>query len=75
MARNCPKNNRQNTTIRTNTTSTPPPSSTTTTPTNQETKLTIAQQIHALENKMSEEERGAYLDARDMGEDFCSAEL
>jgi hypothetical protein len=37
--------------------------------------LTIAQQIRTLENQMSEEERGAYLDARDMGEDFCSAEL
>jgi hypothetical protein len=76
MARNCPKNNRQNTIIRTNTTtSIPPPSSDTTIPTKQEPKLTIAQQIRALENQMSEEERGAYLDARDMGEDFCSAEL
>jgi hypothetical protein len=26
-----------------------------------------------LEEKMSEEEHGNYLDARDMGEDFCSA--
>jgi hypothetical protein len=31
------------------------------------------QQIRALEEKMTEEERGNYLDARDMGEDFCSA--
>jgi hypothetical protein len=35
----------------------------------------IAQQIADLEMRMTEEERGAYLDARDMGEDFCDAEL
>jgi hypothetical protein len=31
--------------------------------------------IQALEDAMTEEERGEYLDARDMGEDFCSAEF
>jgi hypothetical protein len=36
-------------------------------------KLTIAQQIRMLEEKMTEEERGTYLDARDMGQDFCDA--
>jgi hypothetical protein len=45
------------------------------TPTKPGPKLTIAQLICALENQMTKEERGAYLDARDMGEDFCSAEL
>jgi hypothetical protein len=79
MARNCPKNTNRNpvarttdsttstatTDIATNVVVTPPPKPT----------LTIAQQIRALENRMTEEERGAYLDARDMGTDFCSAEL
>jgi hypothetical protein len=37
--------------------------------------LSYAQQIRALEAKMSDEERSLYLDARDMGEDFCSAGL
>jgi hypothetical protein len=37
--------------------------------------LTKAQQIAALEEAMTEEERGEYLDARDMGQDFYSAEL
>ena len=46
---------------------TPPP---TTTP-----KLTRAQHIRAIEEEMDKEERGAYLDARDMGEDFCTAGL
>ena len=36
-------------------------------------KLTKAQQIHALEEAMAEEERAEYLDARDMGQDFWSA--
>jgi hypothetical protein len=36
-------------------------------------KLTIAQQIRMLEEKMTEEERGTYLDAWDMGQDFCDA--
>jgi hypothetical protein len=38
-------------------------------------KLSYAQQIRVLEAKMSDEERSLYLDARDMGEDFCSAGL
>ena len=37
-----------------------------------ESKLTKAQQILAIKESMDEEERGAYLDARDMGEDFYS---
>ena len=37
-----------------------------------EPKLTKAQQILAIEESMDEEERGAYLDARNMGEDFYS---
>ena len=37
-----------------------------------EPKLTKAQQIMAIEESMNEEEQGAYLDARDMGEDFYS---
>jgi hypothetical protein len=38
-------------------------------------KLSYAQQIRALEARMSDEERSLYLDARNMGEDFCSAGL
>ena len=37
--------------------------------------LTRAQQIRALEDSMTEDERSAYLAARDMGKDICSAEL
>jgi hypothetical protein len=36
-------------------------------------KLTIAQQIRALKEKMTEEEHGTYLNAWDMGQDFCNA--
>jgi hypothetical protein len=36
-------------------------------------KLTIAQQIHTLKDKMTEDECGAYLDACDIGQDFCNA--
>jgi hypothetical protein len=36
---------------------------------------TILQQIVDLEGQMTEEERGNYLDARDMNEGFCDAEL
>jgi hypothetical protein len=36
-------------------------------------KISLAQKIRTLEEKMTEEEHGNYLDARDMGEDFCSA--
>jgi hypothetical protein len=89
MARNCPKNanaqnasNRQNANVQevsansTNTPATPPTSSpapNTLPP--PPPKLSYAQQIRALEAKMSDEERSLYLDARDMGEDFCSAGL
>jgi hypothetical protein len=51
------------------------PSSTPSVPPPPPPKLSYAQQIRALEAKMSDEERSLYLDARDMGEDFCSAGL
>ena len=79
MARDCPKNTNRNTTLNAHETTTEtknlnPPSDTPTTnnktPT---TKLTRAQQIRALEEAMEDEERAAYLDARDMGSDFWSA--
>ena len=71
------------TTTDTNTTNAPTPNvpivaTTTTTPTPTTTttpKLTRAQRIRAIEEEMDEEERGTYLDARDMGEDFCAAGL
>jgi hypothetical protein len=89
MARNCPKNaNAQNVSGQQNTNAqeasvvppanpvTPPTSSTTSSvPPPPPPKLSYAQQIWALEAKMSDEERSLYLDARDMGEDFCSAGL
>ena len=83
MARNCPKNTKAqnlnahetttatsnvpmpNLVVATTSTSTPAPPA----------KLSIAQQICALEEQMSEEEQGAYLDAQDMGEDFCYARV
>ena len=40
-----------------------------------ESKLTKAQQILAIKESMDEEEHGAYLDTRDMGEDFYSVGL
>ena len=67
MARNCPKNTRNNQTKARETTI-DKSTDTTTTP-----KLTKAQQIRALEESMAEEERAEYLDARDMGQDFWSA--
>jgi hypothetical protein len=89
MARNCPKNanaqnisNQRNTNIRE--ASAVPPTNPVTPPTSLSTpnvppplppKLSYAQQIRALEAKMSDEERSLYLDARNMGEDFCSAGL
>jgi hypothetical protein len=84
MAHNCPKNsnntNCPNSNARESTMSTPIPSVATTTmtpaisaPPPVPPKTSLAQQIHVLEEKMTEEERGNYLDARDMGEDFCSA--
>ena len=91
MANRCPKNANRNNANQTNTTarettiptSTTPTTTTTTTTPNATTitssppgpKLTRAQRICAIEEEMDEDERGAYLDARDMGEDFCSAEL
>jgi hypothetical protein len=89
MARNCPKNaNAQNVsgqrninareasvTPPTNPVTPPTPPSTSSVPPPPPPKLSYAQQIRALEAKMSDEERSLYLDARDMGEDFCSAGL
>ena len=60
MARNCPKNVTNNQ-AKTRETTTDKPADTTT------PKLTKAQQIHALEESMAEEERAEYLDACDMG--------
>ena len=85
MVRNCPKNAKsQNLNVHEITTtasSTLTPnlvvattSTSTLTPT-PPTKLTIAQQIHALEEQTTEEEQGVYLDAWVMGEDFCYAGL
>jgi hypothetical protein len=84
MARNCPKNaNAQNVSTRQNANvwevsaapTTPVTPSTPSVPPPPPPKLSYAQQIRALEAKMSDEERSLYLDARDMGEDFCSAGL
>lgn len=49
------------------------PSKSTPTPTTPPMKLTKAQQIHAIEESMEDEERASYLDSRDMGLDFWSA--
>jgi hypothetical protein len=85
MARNCPKNSSSSSASRSNSNAresavvpSTPTNATTTTPATSAPppvppKLSLAQQIRALEEKMTEEERGNYLDARDMGEDFCSA--
>ena len=67
VVRNCPKNT-NNTQTKVRETTTDKPANTTAT-----LKLTKAQQIHALEESMAEEERVEYLDARDMGQDFWSA--
>jgi hypothetical protein len=89
MACNCPKNanaqnvlNRQNVNVReasavpaTNPATPPTSSSTSSVPPPPPPKLSYAQQIRALEAKMSDEEQLLYLNARDMGEDFCSAGL
>ena len=80
MARDCPKNKnpvaRTTDTAATTATTTPgdKPSSPAPAPPPAKSKLTHAQQIRALEEAMEEEERSAYLDSRDMGEDFWSAE-
>jgi hypothetical protein len=85
MARNCPKNtnllNISNHPNACETTTTPPVPAiapTTTTSANSmlppiPPKLTIAQQIHTLEENMTDKEHGNYLDACNMGKDFCSA--
>ena len=73
MAKNCPKNkNPKATTAEVTTT---PANTDTTTPSVNATTLTKAQQIRALEDAMTEEERGEYLDQRDGGEDFYDAGL
>jgi hypothetical protein len=86
MARNCPKNadstvlNRSNSNTRESTTTPPVPVVATTTMTPATSapppvplKQSLTQQIRTLEEKMTEEECGNYLNARNMGEDFCSA--
>ena len=80
LAQDCPKNSNQrpNTNARAASTSTttdttapaPPPPPPKPTP-----KLTKAQQIRAIKESMNNKERGEYFDARDMGEDFCTAGL
>ena len=62
-------------TTTTTTTAATAPSTTTNTTSPPGPKLTRTQWIRAIEEEMDEDERGAYLDAHDMGEDFCSAEL
>jgi hypothetical protein len=70
MARNCPKNDKaiiKTTDIPTSTIPVTP------IPTANIVKLTKAQQIRALEDTMTDEERGEYLDTHDGGEDFYDA--
>jgi hypothetical protein len=70
MARNCPKNDKASvkmTTVSTPVTPVAP------TPTTNAVTLTKAQQIRALEDAMTDEERGEYLNIRDGGEDFYDA--
>ena len=78
MARDCPKNSNRNvnSNVRETTTENKATDSSKTPPTTNTTnsaKLTRAQQIHALEEAMEDEERATYLDSRDMGADFWSA--
>ena len=78
MARDCPKNANRKLNPSTREATTEPktpdsPTNSTPTPKMAITKLTRAQQIRALEEDMEDEERAAYLDARDMGSDFWSA--
>jgi hypothetical protein len=70
MARNCPKNDKA--VIRTADVPTPITPATPT-PTANVVKLTKAQQIRALEDAMTDEEHGEYLDTCDRGEDFYDA--
>ena len=51
------------------------PSSPTSTTTTSLPPHTLAQQITNLQAQMTEQELGDYLDARDLGEDFCNAKL
>jgi hypothetical protein len=70
MSHNCPKNDK----AIIKTTAVPTPDTPTTpTPTANATKLTKAQQIWALEDTMTDEERREYLDTCDGGEDFYDA--
>ena len=79
MARDCPKNSNRNVhsnaceTTTENKNASSPSTNNNTGVTTPPTKLTRAQQIHALEEAMEDEERATYLDARDMGSDFWSA--
>jgi hypothetical protein len=83
MVHNCPKNiNNNNTTVHTNEVTMPTKENTSPTPQQNtmppaaakpSTKLNCAQQIRAIEEAMTDEERSKYLDARDMGQDFWSA--
>jgi hypothetical protein len=89
MARNCPKNtnsqnvlNRQNSNVReasvvstTTLVTLPTPLPMSNVPPPPPSKLSYTQQIRALKAKMSDKECLLYLDACDMGEDFCSARL
>jgi hypothetical protein len=70
MARNCPKNDKAAIKMTDVPTPTPP---VTPTPTANIVKLTKAQQIRALEDAMTDDERGEYLDTRDGREDFYDA--
>jgi hypothetical protein len=70
MARNCPKNNKAAIKMTDVPTSTLP---VTPTPMANVVKLTKAQQIQALEDAMTDDERGEYLDTRDGREDFYDA--
>jgi hypothetical protein len=51
------------------------PSNPTSTTTTSPPLRTLAQQIADLQAQMTEQELGDYLDARDLGEGFCDAEL
>ena len=73
MAKNCPKNKTLKAT--TAEVTTVPMNTDSPTPSINATSLTKAQQIRALEDAMTEEERGEYLDQRDGGEDFYNAGL
>ena len=73
MSRNCPKNKAAKAT--TVEVTTEPTKANPTIPSVSATTLTKAQQIRALEDAMTEEERGEYLNQWDGGEDFYNARL